>query len=287
MRAARSHLYVPGDRTEMLAKAAVRGADALIIDLEDAVAPSAKAAARETVAAYLAQSPPAGDASVDLWVRINPGEPGMLDTEAVVTPALSGICLAKTESTAQVAALGEVLGRLEDERGIPRGAIGVAPLLESAAAILRAAEIAAAPRVTRLQIGEADLCSELGVEPGPGAPELLAARSQVVLASAAAGIEPPVGPVSIDFTDLDALRESTIALRRMGYRGRAAVHPAQLPVINAVFTPTPEELARARRLVARYEESIARGDGVFTDEAGRMIDLAVVRAAQRTLATAR
>lgn len=287
MKAARSHLYVPGDRPEVLAKASGRGADALIVDLEDAVAPSAKAAAREVVAAFLGRSAPARGSGPQLWVRVNPGEAGVLDTRAVVSQALSGICLAKTESADDVARLAQSLDRLERAHGITAGTIAIAPLLESAGAVLRAGEIAVAPRVTRLQVGEADLSAELGVELGPAETELLAARSHVILVSAARGIEPPVGPVSTSVRDLDALRESTIALRRMGYRSRAAIHPAQLPVINAVFTPTAEETDRARRLVSRYEAALAAGDGVFTDDTGRMVDLAVIRAAQRTLATAR
>nr|BFE78220.1 hypothetical protein GCM10020093_008210 [Planobispora longispora] len=157
------------------------------------------------------------------------------------------------------------------------------PLLESGAAVLAAAEIARAPRVVRLQLGEADLRADLGVEPGPDERELLWARSQVVLASAAARIAPPLGPVSTDFRDLDRLRASTLALRRLGFRGRACVHPAQIAVVNEVFTPTGEELERARRLVERFEAS---GTGVVLDDAGRMVDEAVIRQARRTLAAA-
>ena len=283
---ARSHLYVPGDKPEVLAKALGRGADALLIDLEDAVAPSAKASARATVAAFLASADPHGD--VELWVRVNPGPDGLDDIEAVAAAAMRGVVLAKAETPGDVAAASAVLGGVESRLRLPSGSIGIVPLLESAGAVLDARAIASAsPRVRRLQVGEADLRADIGVTLGDDERELLTVRSMVVLASAAAGIEPPVGPVSTQFTDLDALRDSTRALARLGYVGRACIHPAQCAVVNEVFTPSAEQVAAARDLVARYESAIAAGQGVFTDDRGRMVDLAVVRAAHRTLALAR
>lgn len=289
---ARSYLYVPGDRGDVLAKAAGRRADALIIDLEDAVALSAKAAARSTVADYLASyfahhgadhraDAGSGADGLELWVRINPGEAGVADLAAVVGPALHGVCVAKTESATELVHIDAELTRLEGERGVAAGTVAVCPLLESAAAVTRVGEIAAAPRVVRLQVGEADLKADLGVETAPDERELLWVRSAVVLASAAAGIAPPVGPVSINFRDLDALRESTISLKRMGYYGRTCIHPAQVAVINEVFTPSAEQLAQARDLLSGYDQAAAEGSGVFTDADGRMIDLAVVRSARR------
>ena len=177
---------------------------------------------------------------MELWVRVNSGESREADVRAVATaPALTGLVVAKTETAEELVALDALLTGLGADR------VRVAPLLESAGAVLRAPQIAAAPRVARLQIGEADLCVDAGITPGPDARELLWVRSQVVLASAAAGIEPPVGPVSTDFRDLDALRESTRELARLGYGGRACIHPAQVAVVNEVFTPSAEEVARA------------------------------------------
>lgn len=282
--ALRSHLYVPGNRPHVLAKATARGADALIVDLEDAVPAAAKEQARGIVADFLGR---AGEGGPALWVRINPGAAGRADLEAVLGPAVAGICLAKAESADEVAEAADLLAALERERGIPVGQVAISPLLESASAVLAARDIAAAPRVHRLQVGEADLCADLGVEPGADERELLWVRSQVVLASAAAGIEPPVAPASTNFTDAAALRASTEALRRLGYRGRACIHPAQLAVVHEVFTPSAEEVARARALVADYEAALASGSGVFVDADGRMVDLAVVRGAQRTVAAAR
>jgi citrate lyase subunit beta/citryl-CoA lyase len=288
MAAARSYLYVPGDKPDVLAKALGRGADALIVDLEDAVAPSAKDDARGIVRDFLAGLPAAADGEVEIWVRVNGDGMAGHDIEAVAAPAVSGFCLAKAESADDVDAAAEACGRAEDALGLPPGSFSLAPLLESASAVLDARAIASAsPRVVRLQVGEADLRADVGVTLGPDERELLFVRSSVVLASAAAGIEPPVGPVSTNFRDLDALRESTQALARLGYLGRACIHPAQAAVVNEVFAPDAEQVAAARALIARYDEAVAAGEGVFTDEAGRMVDLAVIRQARRTLALAR
>ncbi|MBO2447841.1 CoA ester lyase [Actinomadura barringtoniae] len=276
----RSALYVPGDAPGKLAGAARWGADELIVDLEDAVPAARKAEARRAVADWLAGAPQ-GPRS---WVRINPGEAGAADLHAVTWPVLAGVCMAKAETYAQLIAVNDLLSELEKARGIEPGTFGIVPLLESASAVLDAPRLARAPRVVRLQIGEADLRADLGVEPGPDERELLFARSQVVLASAAAGIEAPMAPVSTDFRDLDGLRASTAALKRLGFGGRACIHPAQIQVVNEVFTPSADEVARAHDLIVRYEAAATAGDGVCVDADGRLVDEAVVRSARRLLA---
>lgn len=276
----RSHLYVPGDQPERLAKAVQRGADALIVDLEDAVAPFAKAEARRIVAEFLTRQPSGGRPAI--WVRVNSGDLLADDIEAVTGPALVGVVIAKCDTAETVRLVDGLLNRVEASRGLPPRSIAVAPLIESAAAVLDAIEIARGPRVVCLQIGEVDLSAELGVELGPDERELLAVRTHIVLVSAAAGIDPPVGPVSTQFTDLVTLRASTQALRRMGFRCRAAIHPAQVPVINEVFTPSSEEVERARRLVAQFDAALAAGSGLCVDEHGQMVDEAVIRGARRT-----
>jgi citrate lyase subunit beta/citryl-CoA lyase len=284
---ARSHLYVPGDKPEVLAKALGRGADALIVDLEDAVAPASKDAARTVVADWLSGLPAAADNPVQVWIRINSGEMGHTDVRAVLSPAVTGVVAAKTESAEELVALHAVLTAMEDKLELPAGSIGVVPLLESANAVLNALSIAKAPRVQRLQVGEADLRADIGVELGADGRELLYVRSQVVLISAAAGIDPPVGPVDTNFRDSEALAESTRAVKRMGYVGRACIHPAQAAIVNEVFTPTADEVAAAKDLIARFDAAMAAGDGVCLDAQGRMVDEAVVRQARRTLSLAR
>jgi citrate lyase subunit beta / citryl-CoA lyase len=284
----RSYLYVPGDQPRKLAKALERGADAVIVDLEDAVAPAAKLSARTAVAAWLRSLP--ARAGVEIWVRVNPGAAGREDAAAVVAAGrstLDGVVGAKTESVDELVALDRVLRRVESTAGLPVGQVAVSPLLESAAAVMAADRIARGPRVRRLQVGEADLRADLGLPPGDGDPELLYVRSRVVLVSAGCGLAPPVGPVSTDFRDLAALRASTEALARLGFVGRCCIHPAQIDVVNEVFTPAPAEVARAAALVERFERAVAGGSGVALDDDGRFVDEAVIRQARRLLGRAR
>ncbi|MEC3957736.1 CoA ester lyase [Nocardia sp. CDC153] len=269
----RSALYVPGNRPDLFDKALAGPADVVLLDLEDAVPLRDKASARAEVAAWLRT---VTVTRPRVWVRVNP-EDVEADLRAVALPAVTAVCLAKTDAPRQVRAAAAILDACEP--GPAR--IEICPLLESAAAILDARAIAAAPRVARLQLGEADLCADTGIEPGADRGELLAVRTQVVLASAAAGIAPPLGPVSTDFRDLDALRGSTESLARLGFQGRACIHPAQVPVVNAVFTPTEAEVVRARDLVSRFDSAPG---GIVFDERGRMVDRAVVRRARRLLA---
>ncbi|TCJ97129.1 HpcH/HpaI aldolase/citrate lyase family protein [Nocardia alba] len=269
----RSALYVPGNRPDLFAKALTGRCDVVLLDLEDSVPLRDKESARAEVIAWV-RSVPAHRSRI--WVRVNSGELGNADLAAVAACGPAAVCLAKTESARQVGAAADILDRYESGSH----AVRVCPLLETATAIYAAREIAMAPRVLRLQIGEADLCADTGISPGADERELLAVRSQVVLAAAAAGIAAPLAPVRTDFRDLDALRVSTHALRRLGFRGRACVHPAQVPVVNEVFTPSAADLERARALVADFD---AAASGVMVDDTGAMVDLAVIRHARRLL----
>lgn len=266
---ARSYLYVPGDQPDKLVKALTLPADAIIADLEDAVPPANKDAARAAVASWLAEA-----REPMLWVRVNSGD--LLEQDAGAfrgAKGVAGFVVPKVSSAADIARARAALG---DEP--------LCALIETASGVLDARAIAAEPGVVRLALGEADLCAELAIEPSADARELLAIRTQIVLASVAAGIERPVAPVSTDFRDLDALRTTTQGLRRMGFGSRAAIHPAQLDVINDVFTPSDEEVARAERIVARAAQA---GGAATTDDDGRMIDEAVVRGARDVLSRAR
>ncbi len=280
LRSARSYLYVPGDQPDRLAKAADRGTDALIIDLEDSVAVASKAAARAATAQWLSRPV---DHGCQVWVRVN-ADSLAVDLRAVVGPQVDGIVVPKAEPELLRDA-DHLLGELEHERGIT-STVGVIGLVETARGLLRAAELAAAPRVLRLGIGEADLLAELRIRPSDGRRELTSLRLQVVVASAAAGIAAPVAPTSTDFRDLGAFRETTRELMGLGFRARTAVHPAQVTTINEVFTPDPDEVARARRIVAAYEAAAQRGSGVCVDDEGRMVDGAVIRSAREVLDSA-
>lgn len=281
---ARSYLYVPGDRPAMMAKAPTRGADALIIDLEDSVAPEARHRARHEVSTWLDTLKPG---ELELWVRVNAAglhaEPDGDDLVVVAHPAVTGIVQAKCEGPETLERLDEALAVAEQRAGLAVGRLAVVPLIETARGVQAMASIAAGPRVRRLQAGEADLVASLGMDSGPNGAELAGLRWTLVITSAAAGIEPPVGPVETKLADIGALRVSTETLRRQGFAGRAALHPRQVPVINAVFTPSAAEVERAMALVERFDTAAANGTGVIVDDSGRMIDQAVVRAARRVL----
>ena len=265
--ATRSYLYVPADRRDRLVRAFERGADALIVDLEDSVATDAKISAREFLASWLP------GAAAPVWIRVNAAAAGVADVQALAAgPNIAGFCLAKA-SVEQVESVSAVLDQVGSSATL-------CPLLEDAAAVLDARAIAAGPRVVRLQLGEADLRAQLGISVGPDEREMLAIRSQVVLASAAAGLEPPLAPVSTVFTDLEAFAANTRALHRLGFFGRACIHPAQVAIVNREFTPTAAEIEQARSVLARLAES----NGAATaGDSGEMIDEAVARAARRVL----
>ncbi len=273
--AARSYLYVPAGRPERLEKARGRGADALIVDLEDGVAVPDKDRARTDAAAWLSRQVPG---TAQLWCRIN-AETLADDIHAVALPALLGVVVPKAEPES-LAVVDSLLTQAEQKIGLPFGDLRVLPLIESARGLLLALDVARSPRVVRLGLGEADLAAELGMRPGPDRAEMAPLRLQVVVASAAAGIGRPVAPTSTDFRDLDVFRISGQALLRLGFRGRTAIHPAQLPVIHEVFTPSEDEILAAEDLLARFA---AAGGGVITDAAGKMVDLAVVRSAREVL----
>jgi citrate lyase subunit beta / citryl-CoA lyase len=269
----RSWLYVPADDASRLAKAAGRGADALIVDLEDGVAPSAKELARNNLRDFLGDAPPS------TWVRVTSDPTGLeLDLASCLQHNLAGIVLAKAEDPDQVATVAQRLTEL------PGALRGLMPLIETGRAVFTVADLAGVAGVTQLQVGEADLRADLGVTFGPDESELLLVRQRVVIVSSALNLLPPVAPVSVEFRDLDVFRASTQALARMGYVGRACIHPAQIDIAHEVFTPTAEEIDAARRLIAAADAAAAEGRGAFTDDSGRMVDEAVVRQARRTLA---
>jgi citrate lyase subunit beta/citryl-CoA lyase len=272
----RSYLYVPGDSTEKLAKALTRGADALIIDLEDSVPLEAKSEVRLRVRAWLESV--GEDSTTEIWVRINSGDLRWEDLGALYSVrALTGVVLAKSEASEEVALCSQQLSYLGDETTL------LMPLLETAAAILDARRIASQPRVRQLQIGEVDLAADVGLTPDSNCAELAWARAQVVFASAAARIGPPVGAVSVVFDDDRGLTESTLRMMRSGFMGRACIHPRQVAVVNSAFAPSAEDVSNARDVLRAFEAAQGRGLAVATDSAGRMIDPAVIRNAEHTL----
>lgn len=282
MQAARSYLYVPGDRPERLEKAFLRGADQLIVDLEDAVALAAKEFAVETVLGWLG-SLPMGHAPV--WIRVNSGERGRDEIRRFATePSVAGFCLPKTETAEEVREADRLISEAVARSGsaAPRE-IWLAPLLESAVSVVNVQEIAAAPRVRMLHIGEVDLAADLGVSAGVNGDEFLYVRSLVVIASRAAKLCAPPAPVSVLIDDDEAFRTSTEQLKAMGFAGRACIHPGQVAIANAVFTATKDEISWAKSVLAQVGDNA----GAFRGKDGSMVDEAVLRRAREIVPPAR
>ncbi len=277
----RSLLYVPVTSERFVAKAHTRGADAIILDLEDAVAPSEKERARGLIPAAAAS---VGQAGADVLVRINrPWRLAVRDVEAAIGPHVRGLVLPKADSAEHVRALAEVAAEVEAERRLPEGQTVFVPRIEGPTGLLNAPEIAAAhPRVVAIGLGSTDYTIATGMtEGGDGN---LIASFHVVNAAVAAGVV-PLGLVStiVDFSDLDGFRRVAERSRALGLRGAPCVHPDQVEVLNDVFSPTPAELERARRVVEEYERALANGEGAITVD-GKFVDAPYYAQAKRLLA---
>lgn len=266
----RSFLYAPGSAPRILAKVLGAGADAVVLDLEDAVPADQKVAAREAVAAMIAG--PGRAARSQLHVRVNPGSGGYDrdDLGAVVSPGLAAIRLPKCENPADIRGVAELLDTLEPDAGLAPGTVRLYPTIESAAGLDRARDLAAAsPRVAALAFGPADFAADLGLRDGDDRDATLLVRSQLVVASRLAGIGAPVDGAYIDLSNLDGLRRVCTWVRALGFVGKSAIHPRQLPVLHDVFTPTDQEVAEATRIVSSLDDGRATAvvDGGFVDPA--------------------
>ena len=263
-------LYVPGDRPEVVAKALVAGADVVVVDLEDAVAPDRKDYARAATADLLSEP---STLPVPVHVRVNAldSPESAADRDALAgLPALSGLRLPKVTSPAQVVRTADSAPHLP-----------LYALLESALGVEHAYLIATAhPALRGIALGEADLRADLGLRDDAG---LDWTRSRVVLAARAAGLAPPAQSVHPDVRDLAGLADSCAHGRALGFLGRAAIHPRQLPVIEAAYLPTPEEIETAESVL----EAAATHPGAQALPDGRFIDAAVVTDAHRTLTLTR
>jgi citrate lyase subunit beta/citryl-CoA lyase len=285
----RTMLFVPGNRTQWLAKAEAAGADAAILDLEDAVPARDKPAARAQVGEAVAQR--AGrphEAGMALFVRVNPleGWTAAEELRTVVQPGLAGVVLPKVQCEQDVHFADRLLSWCEDEQGLPVGGIALVPLLETALALRSAYEIgSAAPRVAHLGAltgAGGDVERAVGYRWSAEGAETLALRSRVLLDARASGAPHPVAGLWTDLHDLDGLRRFAEQNRSLGYSGMMAIHPSHVPVINEVFSPGQAELDRCARLVAAVREAQAEGRGTLRFE-GRMVDEAMAATAQQTL----
>ncbi len=277
-------MFVPADSERKLEKAADCGADALILDLEDAVLPEAKPRARELAGEYLERRD-------DVWVRINPldTEHAAADLAAVMPGRPAGIVLPKARSAADAEALGEMLDQLEDSLAIEAGRTRVLPLCTERPEALFAlgAYAGSTPRLAAMSWGAEDLAAALGAsqnrdEQGNWLPPYELARSLCLIAAAAAGV-PALDTVFTDFRNTDGLADYASRARRDGFRGMLAIHPDQVAVINAAFSPSAEEIEHAERVVALFAEH--PGAGALSLD-GTMIDRPHFLQAQRLLEAA-
>lgn len=261
--AARSYLFVPGDRPERFDKACAAGADVVILDLEDAVTPERKGEAREAIRSWL-------NAGGKAWVRVNGSDTEWHadDCSLLEVPGLLGVSLPKAENAAQIATLAQ---RMPEP-------LRILPIVESARGVWNAEHIAAAPKVQCLAFGSVDFQVDTGIV-GDGE-ELLFARSRLVIASAMARIGAPVDGVTIDLANLELLASDVQRARQQGFAGKLCVHPKQVAPINDGFRPSEHEVQWARQVM----EVVAAHSGVGAISlSGKLIDLPVILRAQRIL----
>lgn len=265
---ARSYLFVPGTQPERFEKALRAGADAVILDLEDGVSVERKVQARATVAGWLARN-----ARSTVYVRVNAAGTAWHDSDvaAIARPGLAGVVLPKAEDPTAVARL---TARLP--AGVP-----VLPVVETALGLWHALDLARAAGVERLAFGAIDFQLDTGIEGEDEA--LLYARSHLVVASRVAGVQQPVDGITVTLDDPERVRADTVRAHRLGFGGKLCIHPRQVPIVNAVFSPSAEEVQWARRVLDAGTAATARGAGAFRlgDE---MVDRPVIERARRILA---
>ncbi|MHA1107613.1 MAG: HpcH/HpaI aldolase/citrate lyase family protein [Alphaproteobacteria bacterium] len=276
----RSQLYVPANNQRFIDKAFTRGADAIILDLEDSV----PASEREGARARLEQSVQiVGQAGADVTVRINSSDDEiLLDLQAAVLPQVRGIFVTKVRDADYIRAISSCVGELEAASGMAPGSICLIAMIETAAAYMQAYDIARAdPRIAAMVLGGEDFALDLGMV--PDADTLSFPKQHIAIAARAAGVAPfgILGTVA-DYSDGDAVWNVAERSSRFGFEGASCIHPDIVPVLNAAFTPGEAEIDHARRVVAAYEEAEAAGTGAIAVD-GKMVDVPVVRRAKNLL----
>jgi citrate lyase subunit beta/citryl-CoA lyase len=284
----RSFLFTPANVARRVDKALTLDADAVILDLEDSVAPSDKAASRKQVVEALARPRRAL-----VYVRVNaPSTPYCYgDLVETVQKGLDGIVVPKIESAADLHAIDWLVANLERERGMPEGSLDLMPQVETAAGVQRVDRILQARnlrtypapwRVKRVCFGAADYGHDLGLSPTLEEAELADARARVVLASKAAGMENPIDSPWFHFKETEAFARALERSRRGGFQGRCCVHPDQIAPVNAAYMPSAAEIASAEKIVAAFRDAEQRGAAAIQVD-GQMIDYPVAYRAQALL----
>ena len=271
----RSALIMPVNVPKFVERAYTRGADAIVLDLEDSVPPREKPNARTMIREAIKT---AGRGGSDVLVRINkPFELAVPDLDSAIWPGLTGIVFPKAESSVEVQILDRLIAEREMARGLPVGEIQVAILVETALGVQHMAEIAcASPRAVSLSLGAEDFAKDIAVDPSPAGIEQAYGKGMAVVAARLAGIQPQgLRSTLADFSDLEGLKQSVQEARQLGFKGASCIHPSQVPVLNEHFSPTPAEVQYARRMVEVYKEAEAAGRASVALD-GKMIDIPIV-----------
>ncbi|MCH9671196.1 MAG: CoA ester lyase [Gammaproteobacteria bacterium] len=273
----RSLLFVPANVPKFIDKAPSVGADGIQFDLEDAVAPSEKPAARKAVPLAARKLK---DSGADIVVRINrPWRLAIRDLEEVVVPEVDALTLPMVDSAEHIKAISEIVGELESERGLEVGRIKLIGLIEETSAFFRAESIARAdPRLVAISLGSEDFARSAGMISMPET--LNYPKQHIVFAARAAGIRAMgfIGSIA-DFRDMDAFRLIVQRSKLFGFRGASCIHPTQVTVCNEEFAPSQAEAEEARKIVAAYDEALAAGIGAINLD-GKMIDVPVADSAR-------
>jgi citrate lyase subunit beta/citryl-CoA lyase len=280
----RSLLFTPGNKESMLTRAAASRPDVLVPDMEDSVADGDKEGARALIAEWL---PRLGQSPALLLPRVNSLRTPWFgdDIAAVAVAGVWGISVGKVESAADISAISRALEQNERSAGLEPGSLRLIPWIETALAIVNCYEICrASDRIAAVAFGGEDYTADLGVERLDDESNVVYARSAICNAARAAGVLALDTPY-FQFRDDEGLKSSCAASRRLGFKGRFAIHPAQIETINACYSPSAAEIAEARRIVAAFEEAESKGRG-STSLDGRVIDVPVVRRARALLAQA-
>jgi len=284
MRLLRTLLFTPGNNMRMIYKAGTLGADAVILDLEDAVPMAEKETARIFVKDCIEQVAAGG---VQVFVRTNAFTTGLAEEDLnwTVQAGLHGIVLPKAESKDDVLETEKLIAVLEKERGLEAGSLVIIPTLETARGVMNAYEIAmASQRVVAIAFGAVDFTRDMGINLSGEGTELLYARSRIAVAARAAEVQ-AIDTPWIDVADREGLVRDSERGRQLGFRGKLLIHPSQIEPVNRVFSPSEDEVEYARKVVEAFSEAEAKGLGAISLE-GKMIDVANFRQAQDLIALA-
>jgi citrate lyase subunit beta/citryl-CoA lyase len=279
-RVARSMLFVPATSERKIDKAFSSAADAVIVDFEDAVAISEKPAARRLLPGIVGVPRP-----LPCWVRINAMSTTfcLQDVLATTIPGVAGIILPKVESPEDIRVIDWLMSQLETGAGLPIGSVGLMAIVETARGLVAVDAIAAAaPRLSRLFFGAVDLAADMTIDIDDAAGATAQARFAISRASRAAGLQPPLDTAFTDIPAVDELRATATRARALGFGGKSCIHPAQIEVVNEVFTASSAELAWARRVIDAFADAEKQGLAALRLD-GEMIDYPVVERARRLL----